>query len=61
VSTEPLKSEYLIIVNRRRLGRWPGTSLSINRDLDPDDYVKVLRSTLVMLYRARAPLSSAVS
>jgi hypothetical protein len=36
-------------------------ALSIDRDLEHAENVKALRSTLVMLYRATAPLSSAVS
>ena len=49
------------MVNSRRLGRGPSTALSIDRDLDPVENVKVLRSTLVMLYHARDPLTIAVS
>jgi hypothetical protein len=61
VSNEPLKSEFLIMVNSRRFGRGPRTALLVDRDLDPADYVKALRSTLVMCYRAKAPISSAFS
>jgi len=61
MSTEPLKSEFLIMVNSRLLGRGPSTALTIDRDLDPVENVKVLRSTMVMLYRARDPHFSAVS
>jgi len=35
VSTEPLKSAFLIMVNSRRFGRGPSTALSIDRDFDP--------------------------
>ena len=54
MSTEPFKSEFLIMVNSRRLRRGPSTALSIDWDLDPAENVKVLRSTFVMLYPARA-------
>ena len=59
VSTKPLKSVFLIMVNSRRFGRGPNAAFSIDRDLDTAENVKVLRSTLVMLYRARDPFSSA--
>ena len=39
----------------------PSTALSIDRDLESAENVKVLSSTFVMLYRAWAPLFSAVS
>jgi len=60
VSTEQLNSEFLIMVNRR-LWRGPSTALLIDRDLDLAENVEVLKSTLVMLYRAMAPIYSAVS
>ena len=34
MSTEPLKSAFLIMLNSRRLGRGPSTALSIDWDLD---------------------------
>jgi hypothetical protein len=39
------------MVNSRRLGRGPGTALSIDRDFDPAENVKVLRSTFVVIHR----------
>ena len=35
----------------------PNTALYIDWDIDPAENVNVLSSTLVMLYRARAPYS----
>ena len=44
----PVKSAFLTMV-KRRFGTGPKTALSIDRDLDPAENVKVLSSTLVML------------
>ena len=38
----------------------PSTALSIDRDFNPAENVKVSRSTVVMIYRARAPFVSAL-
>ena len=61
VSTEPLKSVFLNMVNSRLFGRCRSTVLSIDWDLDPAENVKDLRLTLSRLGRARASLSSAFS
>ena len=60
MSTEPLKSAFLIMVNNRRLGRAPSTTLSIGQHFYPAENVKVLRSTLVMFYRAWAAVVNAL-
>ena len=52
------KYAFLIIVYSRRLVLGPSTAFSIDRDFDPAENVKVLRSTLFVLYRARTPLLS---
>ena len=40
------------MVNKRILGTGPRTALSIDRDFDPAEKVKVVSSTLVSLYCA---------
>ena len=49
-----------IFTNRRRFGMSPNMALSINSDCEPLAWVKVLCSTLVMLYLAVAPACRAV-
>ena len=50
-----IQVRVLIMVYSKLLGWGPSNSLSIDRDLDTAENVKALRSTLVMLNRARAP------
>ena len=57
LSSETLKSLFLIIVNSGRFGSCPRTALSMDKDFGPGEKVKVLSSTLVRLYRARAHLA----
>ena len=54
MSTEPLKSAFLIMVNSRRFGSGPSTAFSIARDFDQAENVNFLLSTLIILYRAGA-------
>ena len=51
MSTQPLKSAFFIVVNNRSLGNGPSTALPIDRDYDPAENVKVLRSTLDVITR----------
>ena len=44
------------MVNKRRLVIGPNTALSIDKEFDPLENVKVLSSTLVKFYRPRKPL-----
>jgi len=46
------------MVDNRRFGVGPRTALSIDNDFVPAEYVNILSSTLVWLYRARLPLLS---
>jgi hypothetical protein len=50
----PRKTLLFIMVNRRRLGNRRVTAWSIDSDRGPEGNVKVLSSTLVMLYRTRS-------
>ena len=43
------------------MGRGPNKALSIDRDFDPVENVKVLKTTVVLLYNSRALSVSAVS
>ena len=49
------------MVKKRRFGRGPSTALSMDRDCDPLENVKVLSSTLGTLYLATALWLKAVS